>query len=98
MLADLAMDFGCFAVIFDEVVVHVAQYRQVAELLGCSTLEIVVLPGILDNLACWISPIAKEMGKWDSRRRRLVFILGLGVGFALLLSMIPSLLFLAFSD
>jgi hypothetical protein len=61
VLANLTMDFCSFAIVAQEFIVHVAHCRQVTDFFSRGTLKIVVLDGILDDLAFWkelIVPVA----------------------------------------
>lgn len=59
------MNFSCFPVVFQEVVVHFFQGRHVTKFLGSGALQIAVLIGMNDNLALRIWLVAKEVGQCD---------------------------------
>lgn len=59
ILTDLAMNFGGFAIVTEEIVIHVIYHRQVPELLMSGALEVFIMNVILDNLAFWIRTVAE---------------------------------------
>jgi len=89
VLADLAVGFGGFAVVAQEVVVHLLHGSLMAEFLGRGAVQVLVDVdvGIFDNLALRVWSPLEDVGERFPRRRgllasgRLCFFLLL-VGFA----------------
>jgi hypothetical protein len=92
-LADLAVDFGSFAIVFQEIVIHVVDGSQMANFLSSGALKIVILDGIFDDLAFWEWLVVEEVGQCDSGRSSLLSRSSL----LFLLLVILSLLLLALS-
>jgi hypothetical protein len=92
ILADLAVDFGGFAIVVQELVIHVVHHREVTKFFSRGSQKIVIFGGIFNNLTLWISLIVKEIGEFNSRRSCLVS--GHSLPFLLLVSL--SFFLLAF--
>ena len=67
ILADLAMDFGSFAIVIQELIIHVVHDGQVTKFFSCGAPKIVVVSDIFDNLALGISLIVKDIGECNPR-------------------------------
>lgn len=74
VLADLAMDFGGFAIVVQEIVVHLVHGGNVTNFFGRAALKVVIVDGISHNLTLGIWLIVKEIGEGGSRRSRLLRI------------------------
>jgi hypothetical protein len=74
ILADLAMNLCGFAIIAEELVIHVTYCSQVTDLFSSSTLEIFILDVVLDDLTFRIDLVAKDVGECNSRRGRLLHL------------------------
>ena len=57
------MHFGGFAVVVEEVVIHVVDDGNMAEFFGGCALQIFVAIDIFDDFAFWILLIAEEVGE-----------------------------------
>lgn len=66
------MDLSGFAIVAEELIVHVSHHGYVTYFFDSSALEVLILNGILDNLALWINLVRKEVRKWDSGRSGLL--------------------------
>jgi hypothetical protein len=74
ILANLAMNLCGFAIVAEELVIHVAYCSQVTDLFGSGALEILIFDVVLDNLTLRIDVIAKDIGQCNSRRSRLLHV------------------------
>jgi hypothetical protein len=74
ILTDLAMNLCGFAIVAEELVIHVAYCSQVTDLFGSGALEILIFDVVLDNLTLRIDVIAKDIGQCNSRRSRLLHV------------------------
>jgi len=72
VLADLAVDFGGFAVVVEEGVGHVGDGGEVPELFCCGALEVVVFDGVGRDLTLWVRASAEDVVECDSGRDRLL--------------------------
>jgi hypothetical protein len=68
----LTMDFSGLAVVAEEVIVHVGHGLEMTKLFSGGALEVVILGGILDDLALGIWLFTKDFRKCDSWRCRLL--------------------------
>ncbi len=66
------MDFGSFAIVIQELIIHVVHDGQVTKFFSRGAPKIVIVGGIFDNLALRISLIVKEVGECNPRRSRLL--------------------------
>jgi hypothetical protein len=89
VLTDLAVGFGGFAIVVQEVIVHLLHGGLMADFLGRGPIQVLVDVGIFDNLAWRIRVPVEDVGERLSRGRGLLasgrFRLLLFVGFALFL-------------
>jgi hypothetical protein len=74
ILANLAMNLCGFAIVAEELVIHVTHCSLVTDLFSSSTLEILVFDVVLYNLTLRIDVIAKDVGQCNSRRSRLLHV------------------------
>ena len=72
ILADLAMDFGSFAIVIQKLIVHVAQYGLVTQVFSRGALKVVSVSDIFDNFTFRISLVVNEAGERDPRRNCLL--------------------------
>jgi hypothetical protein len=72
VLPDLAVGFGSFAIVFQEVLVHLLHGSLMAGFLGRSATQVIVEIGIFDNLAFRIRSPMEDVGERLSRRRGLL--------------------------
>jgi hypothetical protein len=66
------MDLGGFAIVGQELIVHIIDNGYVTKLFSRGALKIFIASGIFKYLALRISLIVIEVGKCNSRRSRLV--------------------------
>lgn len=74
VLTDLTVDLSGFAIVAEEVIVHFSHRSHVADFFGGSAPEVLILDGILDDLALRIDLVRKEVGKWDPRKSTLLHV------------------------
>lgn len=73
ILADLTMDFSSFAIVIQELIVHVVHDGQVTKFFSSGAPKIVIVGDIFDNLALRIPLIGEEVGEGNPWRSRLLF-------------------------
>lgn len=72
ILAYLAMDFGSFAIVIQELIIHAVHNGKVTNFFSCGAPKIFIVGDIFDNLALRISLIVEEIGERNARRSRLL--------------------------
>ncbi len=72
ILADLAMDFGSFAIVTQKLIIHVFHDGEVAKFFSRGASKIVIVGDIFDDLALRISMTVKEVGECNPWRNRLL--------------------------
>jgi hypothetical protein len=92
VLPDLTMDFGGFAIVGQEAVIHVIYGSQMAQLLVCCTFQVLIAAGVLDDFTLRILLSVEDGSEGNTRRDRLTVTASL----LLLTSLVPFLLFLVF--
>ncbi len=90
VLPDLAVDFGGFAVVPQKIVVHIVDGGEMADLLGCGTLQVAL--SVLNELTLRILLIRVQFSERQSRRTGLLWRL------RLLLATLSFLVLLGLAD
>lgn len=66
MVADLAMDFGSFAIVLSEFIVQVVHDREVTKFFGRGAPQLVMIANVIDNFTLGTWPVVKQIVECNS--------------------------------